>query len=348
MKRLTIGLTLTIATCAALVVAQNKTGVSFKSKSGDFEISNISDQVFELDAKTSAIDFEFDGKPLTGRSDSQKLSFTAAKAKGQIRNGKSGSMYLLSTTLSGGVTIRQNPGTSEEVSVVSASMSLKEAPNRAAASLNFSSAVTLTAKDPNTTLTANSGVITLSGPANGNRQLDQVTLKGSVNVTANNNGVTKLTTTGLLLNQRTSTSVFQFNNSFTVTNTAKDNNGRPRTVKFTGTSGSVTIPNITQKSNSRPISSASIRGRVKIDFDGTDKQGQPIDLHAEGDRLTMDSQGEILLIGNVKITGGGLDYQSDGESQTIYILVDNDMKPLKYGARGNPTKVNIRPGGGGK
>lgn len=346
MKRLTLGISITVLTCAALVVAQNKTGVSFKSKSGDFEISNISEQVFELDAQTNAIDFEFDGKPLTGRSDSQKLGFTAGKAQGQIRNGKNGTMYLLNTTLSGNVSIRQNPGTSEEVTVTSASMTLKEAPNRAAANLTFNSAVTLTAKDPNTTLTAASGVVTLSGQANGNRQLDQVTLRGAVNVTASTNGTTKLTTNGLILNQRPTTSVFQFNNSFTVTNSANDENGRPRTVKFTGVGGSITTPNITKASNARPIASANIRGRVKIDFDGRDKEGNPIDLHAEGDRLTMDAKGEILLIGNVKITGGGLDYQSDGESQTIYILVDNNMKPLKYGARGNPTKVNIKPGGG--
>ncbi len=346
MKRLTLGITITVAACAAIVLAQNKTGVSFKSKSGDFEISNITEQVFELDAKTNAIDFEFDGKPLTGRSDSQKLSFTAAKAKGQIRNGSNGTMYLLNTTLSGNVVIRQNPGTSEEVALESTSLTLKETPNRASANLTFSSAITLTAKEPNTKLTASSGIVTLSGPANGNRQLDQVTLRGSVNVTANSNGVTKLTTTGLLLNQRPTTSVFQFNNSFTVTNSANDENGRPRTVKFTGTSGSITTPNITQKSNSRPITSASIKGRVNIDFDGRDKEGNAIDLHAEGDRLTMDAKGEILLIGNVKITGGGLDYQSDGESQTIYILVDNNMKPLKYGARGNPAKVSIKPDGG--
>ncbi len=277
---------------------------------------------------------------------SQKLSFTANKAQGQIRNGKNGTMYLLNTTLSGGVTINQNSGTSEEVIVTSPSMTLKEAPNRASASLNFNSTVKIESKNPKTTLTAASGLATVSGLANGNRQLDQVTLKGTVNVTATNNGTTTLSTTGLILNQRSATSVFQFNNAFTVTNAAKDANGRTTTVKFNGASGSITTPNITQKSTGRPITNANIKGRIKIDFDGTDKEGNPINLHAEGDRLTMDSKGEILLIGNVKIIGGGLDYQSDGESQTIYILVDNDMKPLKYGARGNPTKVNIKPGGG--
>lgn len=347
MNRFTLGIALTFVAGTALVFAQNKTGIEFKSKSGDFSISNISDQLFEGDPANNSVDFEFSGNPLQGRSNSQKLSFTATKATGQIRTGAAGTMYLLTTTLSGNVSVKQNPGTSEEVTLTSPSLTLKESPNRTSTSLTFPSALTISANDPNANLKAASGVVTLSGPANGNRILDQATLRGSVTATAVGNGQTTLTTNGLLLNQRASTSVFQLNNSFKFTNNSRDASGKPRTVTLNGTGGTITTPDITKASKGRPITNASIKGRVVITFAGSSNDGSPLNLTASGDRLTMDSKGEILLIGNVKIEGGGLDYQSDGESQTIYIQVDENMKPLKYGARGNPAKVNIKPDGGG-
>lgn len=339
----------TLFTAAAVVVlAQNLTGVEFKSKSGDFSIANISEQMFESDAAAKAIDFEFSGKPLRGRSDSQSASFESLAAKGQIRSGSGGTMYLLSATLSGGVTLRQNPGKPDEVILSSPAVTLKEAPNRLAMTATFSGSLSVSAKDPDAKITAGSGTVTLSGPAGQNRSLDQATLRGSVSVTVNSQGTTSLKTTGLLLNQRSASTVFQMANPFTIVRTAQDGTGRPVRVEFKGTSGNVTTPDITKASKGRPVTQASIQGPVTVTFDGKSKDGDDLHLVARGDRMTLDPAGKLLLTGNVSIEGGGLDYQSQGSGQTVYILLDETMKPTRYGAAGDPAKIDVKPNGGGR
>ncbi len=342
----TLALSLTLCTTATLLIAQNTTGISFKSKSGDFEISNITDQLFEANPQTNAIDFEFTGKPLRGRSSTQKIAFTASRATGQIRSGKDGTMYLLKANLTGSVDVTQNPGTSEEVQITSPSMTISEAANRSSATINFPGPVTIHAKSPTTKITAAGGSASLVGSANTNRELRNVKLSGTVNATITQEGTTNLITTGLDLDQAANSSSFTLSRPFTLTNNSKNPSGQPQKVILKATAGTITTPNITKPSSGRPITTANLRGRVTIDFTGTDRDGSPVDLSASGDRLTMDAKGEILLIGNVKITGNGLDYQSDGESQTVYILVNEQMEPTRYGARGNPTKVNIKPDGG--
>lgn len=342
----TLALSLTLCATATLLIAQNTTGISFKSKSGDFEINNITDQLFEANPQTNAIDFEFSGKPLRGRSSSQKIAFTAARATGQIRSGKDGTMYLLKANLTGSVDITQNPGTSDEVQISSPSISISEAANRSSATVNFPGAVTIVSKNPASTITAAGGSATLIGSANTNRELRNVKLSGTVNATITQEGTTTLTTTGLDLDQAANSSTFNLSRPFTLTNNSKNPSGQPQKVILKATAGTITTPNITRASSGRPITTANLRGRVTIDFTGTDKDGSPVELSASGDRMTMDAEGEILLIGNVKITGNGLDYQSDGESQTVYIQVNERMEPTRYGARGNPAKVNIKPDGG--
>lgn len=348
MNRFALASVFGLAACAALVVAQNLTGIEFKSKSGDLSIANISEQLFESDPAAKSIDFEFSGKPLRGRSDSQKTAFEAASAKGQIRTGSGGTMYLLNATLSGGVTLWQNRGSSDEVSLQGSALTVKEAPNRLSMHVGVPGSLTLKGQDPDATITAAGGSVTLSGPAGKNRTLDQATLNGAVSLVARSNGTTTLKTTGLMLNQRPGSSVFQLNTSFVVSNSGQDPNGHTRQVTLEGRGGNFTTPDITKASTGRPLTSANIKGRVTVTFDGRTKSGDDLHLVAKGDRLTMDSGGKILLTGNVSIEGGGLDYQGEGASQTVYILVDDKMQPIRYGATGDPARINFKPDGGGR
>lgn len=342
----TIAFSIFLIATSALLVAQNTTGISFKSKSGDFEISNITEQLFEANPNTNAIDFEFTGKPLRGRSSTQRIQFNADRATGQIRSGKDGTMYLLKSNLSGKVTVTQNPGTAEQVTLDSPSITITEAADRSSATILFPGSISIVAKDPATKITAAGGSATLVGSANTTRELRNIKLSGTINATITQAGTTNLATSGLTLDQATNATTFNLDRPFTLTNSSQNNVGKPQRVVLKATAGTLTTPSINKSSSGRPITSANLRGRVTIDFTGTDKDGEPINLTASGDRLTMDAKGEILLIGNVKIAGNGLDYQSDGESQTVYIQVNESMEPTRYGARGNPAKVNIKPDGG--
>jgi lipopolysaccharide export system protein LptA len=326
----------------AITFSQASTRASLKSKSGDFAIENISEQLIEANEKQ--VIFELDGSPLRGRSNSQRLSFESKRAKGTAIREKAGTMFLQTVTLTGDVAIKQNPGKPDETVVRSDSMTLKEAANRARATVTFSNPVTVVDEARKANLTAQSGSVTFIGGPNEEREVELITLKGGAVAKIQRDSTTTLSTNLILVNQRKSSSVFQFSSPITITDSGKDQSGRARSIKLTGSGGSVTVP---KSSQGRPISNANIQGRVTITFDGFDKDGAPLDLVASGDRLTMNESGEILLIGNVKIEGGGLDYESQGTSQTIFIQVDNDMKPLRYGARGNPAKVDIKPDGGG-
>jgi len=343
--------------CIGLVVAQNKTNISFKSKSGDFAIENISEQMFEGDPSTNSVDFEFTGSPLNGRSASQNLTFTTKKAVGKIRSEKNGKMFLLTATLSGGVTLTQNPKANESFSLKSASLTITEAADRSSATVKIPSALTITGNSGGIpgTIKAASGTIVLLGAADKDRTLDKATLSGAVDATftqTDANGrssQSSIDTVGLTLDQQASTTLFNFANKFVYTRIGRDEKGNPTKATFTGLSGSIVTPNITQAAKGRPVTSANIAGPVTMTFDGKNAEGEDVRIVAKGDKATMDANGQILLTGNVSIEGSGIDYQSEGSAQTIFVNVDENMKPIRYGARGTPAKVDIKPtGGGGK
>ncbi|QYK52417.1 MAG: hypothetical protein KF824_09120 [Fimbriimonadaceae bacterium] len=348
-----------IVSSIGLVVAQNKTNISFKSKSGDFAIENISEQLFEGDPSTNSVDFEFSGNPLQGRSASQNLTFTSAKAEGKIRSEKNGKMYLLTATLSGGVTLNQNPKADESFTLKSQSLTITEAADRKSATVKIPSSLTITANGGGFpgNITAASGTVLLSGPPDKDRTLDKATLSGAVNAnftqtdSKKKKSLSNIQTVGLTMDQQGPSTLFQFGNKFTYTRTGVDEKGNPTKATFTGLGGNIVTPDITKASKGRPVSSANISGPVVMTFEGKNSDGEDVTITAKGDKATMDASGQILLTGNVSIVGSGLDYQSEGSAQTIFVVVNDDMKPIRYGARGNPAKVNIKPtkdGDGGK
>lgn len=344
-------ITVSVLCGAAMVLAQNKTNISFKSKSGDFAIENIAEQMFEGVSGTNIVDFEFTGAPLNGRSNTQKLTFKANKATGKIRSESNGKMFLQTATLSGSVSLTQNPNTNESVTLTSQSLTITEATDRKSATVKIPSALKITGSSKGIpgTITASSGTVTLVGPPDKDRTLDKADLNGAVNADFSQTDSKKRTsksniaTVGLKLDQQGDSTVFNFANKFTYTRIGVDENGNPTKATFTGISGQIVTPDITREMSGRPVRTANIAGPVVITFDGKNKEGEDVTIVAKGDKATMDTNGQILLTGNVSIVGSGIDYQSEGSAQTIFVIVDEQMKPIRYGARGNPAKVDIKP-----
>lgn len=338
---------------ALLAWAQNSTDVSFKSKSGDFAIENIAQQLFQGDPTTNSIDFEFSGKPLRGRSSSQNLTFTASNAEGKIRSASGGKMFLLSATLSGGVTLTQNPAGGQFV-LKGSKVEYAEAANRGSATVRVPGDLTITGESSGSPvdIRAGGGSVVLLGPAGSDRTLSQADLTGRVVADIGSPGPAAkprknhIETTGLTLTQASGESKFSFRNPFTFTQSGVDEAGRTQSMTLRGSSGTVFAPALGGKSSGRSIRRADIQGRVKITFTGFDKNGEPLDIQAAGDRLTMNAEGRIVLTGNVELSGNGLDYSSSGASQSVYIQLDEQMKPVRYGATGNPSEVTFKPGGG--
>ncbi len=338
---------------ALLAWAQNSSDVSFKSKSGDFAIENIAQQLFQGDAATNSIDFEFSGKPLLGRSNSQNLSFTASHAEGKIRSSPGGNMFLLNATLTGSVAITQNPQGSEFV-LKGEKVEYSEAQNRGSATVRVPGSLSIVGQSNGSPIDirAGGGSVVLLGPAGSARTLSQADLTGRVVADIGSPGPAgkprqnRVETTGLTLTQESGASKFSFRNAFTFRQSGTDEAGRAQSVMVTGASGSILTPPIGGRTSGRSIRSADIAGRVKITFQGFDRNGEKVDLQAQGDRLTMNANGRILLTGNVELSGNGLDYTSSGASQSVFIQVDENMKPQQYGASGNPSEITFKPGGG--
>lgn len=345
-------LTVSALLCAAFItMAQSSTNVSFKSKSGDFAIENIAQQLFEGQPGSNSIDFEFSGKPLRGRSSSQNLSFTAQTAKGQIRSLSEGKMYLLSATLSGGVNLTQNPAGSS-FTLKGQTLEYSESADRNSATITVPGALSITgnSKGQPIDIQAAGGQVKLAGAAGSDRTLSEARLTGKVRAMLDSLGAggksnkNLVETTGLTLNQLSAESRLTFPNAFTFTQSGPDANGRAQSVTLNAKGGTLSLP--PQGSAGRPIRQADLDGRVRIEFKGFDKQGERVELVASGDKLQMNTEGRIVLVGNVELSGNGLDYSSQGASQTVYIQVDEQMKPVQYGAAGSPSEIKLKPGGG--
>lgn len=338
--------------------------VRFASRNGDFAIENIRDELFEGDPATGRFTFEFAGSPLRGRSNNQNLSFTARQAQGEARttrapgqtSGRADSIFLAQADLSGAVVLVQNPGTPTSRTLRTERLAFQEAPDRQSASISLPAPFRLESGPQKDTLRAAAGTLTLAGPPTQDRRLTQAVLRGGVsaNITTNNaqgSTRTSLETARLTLAQTGQTTRFTLPNRFTFSQSTSQKSPREnlrRTITIRAASGTIVIPDIekTNPPGSRPITSADIKGRVFLTLDSvttTPDGDQPLKITAEGDSLVFTPEGELRLFGSVIVTSDDFAYTRRGTSQILFILLDQDMRILRYGSRGEPTRTEIRP-----
>lgn len=321
---------------------------SFVSRTLDFGILNISSWIFQGVNESGQITFDFAGKPLKGYSKSQRLDFEAAKAEGELRRISGGGLYIQKGTLSGDVKIWLEKGQQSQNLLTSEVIRVEELAGRDRLVLSFPGAVTFAGQDGQN-LRAGSGTFVFIGQPGQTREFAGGELKGGVKGTvktfgAKTNATNTIDTSALQLSPTEISFDFIFPGAFTfgqVATVTGPNGNETRTVTFSGTKGEFKIPSETT-GTVRPIRSATVEGRVRITVKSVAPgQEEPLEITAEGDRLTMDEAGEMRLIGNIRLESDTLSYRRTGSSEVLYIQFNDLMEVVKYGSKGNPSKVEI-------
>ncbi|MCA0360348.1 MAG: hypothetical protein LCH41_04775 [Armatimonadetes bacterium] len=321
---------------------------SFVSRALDFGILNISSWIFQGVNESGQITFDFAGKPLKGYSKSQRLDFEAAKAEGELRRISGGGLYIQKGTLSGSVKIWLEKGQKSQSLLTSEVIRVEELANRDRLVLTFPGAVTFAGQDDQN-LRAGSGTFVFVGKPNQPKGFAGGELKGGVKGSVKTfggktNAINTIDTGALQLIPAEATFDFVFPSAFTfgqVATISGPNGSETRTITFSGTKGEFKIPNETT-GTVRPIRSATVEGRVKITIKSVAPgQDEPLEITAEGDRLTMDEAGEMRLVGNIRLESDTLSYRRTGSSEVLYIQFNDLMEVVKYGSKGNPSKVEI-------
>ncbi|MDI9637338.1 hypothetical protein QPK87_10440 [Kamptonema cortianum] len=347
---------LLVALATVAIAAPQQRLFTWESKKGDFAIRQIQSQLIE-GAPDSGFKVEFKGSPLTGFSKSQSIDFTGTTLNATIKTASGGSMFLDSGTLTGQVTLWVDKGKASEQTLTTSTLSFKENADRSGANVTLPQSFVVVAKRDgaeSARITAQSGSLVLSGKADQNRTITSAQLSGAL--TAKTSGTrgsatysTTLSTQSLRMREGDVGSVFTLSNAFQfVDQESAGGSGSARKFSLSGSGGTLTLPSVfgASKRTGRPIKSASISGKVILVLETTPAKGgnaEPSVIRATGDKLTMDASGRIELSGNVEMETDSL----KGSSDFAYILVDENMKVLKYGAGGNPAKADYKPSSGG-
>lgn len=335
-------------TCiVAVLVAQQPETTRFASKKGDFAIENIQKEFFE--GSGGSVEFEFSGSPLRGYSRSQALDFEALKAEGSAKSGADKSMFLNEATLSGNVRLWQNKGTADERLLTTASLTMAESGDRSSATVTLPGAFQVKSKSGTDGLSAGSGKIVFSGGAGQTRVMRSASLSGGVMASVSSaDGTHRMDSSSVKIDQVSGGTKFTFASD--LVSNHQVNGATNRTVSFTAQSGWVSTPDITKRTGKgkRPVTGADLVGPVTIKVVSVSaKDKEPLTITAKGDHLTMDENGVLVLKGNITVESDDLSYARSGTSQELYVNFGPDMEVLKYGSRGAPAKVEIKPKGGG-
>ena len=251
-------------------------------------------------------------------------------------------------TLSGNVKVWLDKGQQSQNLVTSEVIRIEELAGRDRLILSFPGAVTFAGQDDQS-LRAGSGNFVFVGKPNQTKGFAGGELKGGVKGTVksygtNTSATNTIDTNTLQMISRDESMDFVFPGAFTfgqVATVSGANGKETRTITFTGTKGEFKVPTATE-GTVRPIRSATVEGRVKITLKSVAPgQTEPLEILAEGDRLTMDEAGEMRLIGNIRLESDTLSYRRTGSSEVLYIQFNDLMEVVKYGSKGNPSKVEI-------
>ena len=336
-----------VLVCSALIAGQVGETTRFASKKGDFSIENIAKEFFEGSAGT--VEFEFSGTPLRGKSTAQSLAFEALTAKGTAKSASDKSMYLSVATLSGDVRLWHNRGKSEERLLTTKSLTLTEAQDHSSATVTLPGSFQVVSKSGDDDISAGAGKIVFAGKSGSERVMRSATLSGAVQVSASTeNGAHKLKSSSVVIEQVSTGTRFTFPSDLDTSHRLTGQG--TRTVTFKAQSGWVTTPDIMKRSpfHGRPVTGAELRGPVTIKIVSVSaKEKEPMTITATGDNMTLDSNGVLILRGNITVESDDMSYTRSGTSQELYVNFGPDMEVLKYGSRGAPAKVEIKPKGGG-
>lgn len=334
------------ATLMAQTPARQKP--SWRTNNDDVVIENIDSQ--SIKGTGTRIEIDFAGTPLRGRSRPQNIAFTAQKLIGILVQNTTKAFYLDSGELSGNVQIVQNnPGTAVRT-LRTARLTLKENAAQTTSTVTVPGTFTLD-QEGGTTLRAGSGVLALVTQG-ATRQFQDLRLSGgyraeSVSTSAGVRRTSVATGDSAVVanpdNLGKVTSPGKLDIEVTDHTTQNDPTQNQKLTLRTG-GGEILFPT---SASGRPIRSADLKGRIVAVAETWTKPAdgppEPIEIEAQGDRLTFDQNGVMTLRGNVTLQING-PTGLKGTGNVLIIRFDENMNVLSWETSGVPGTLQ----GGGR
>lgn len=343
-----------VLTGVALALAQTPPRLaSLRSKQGDFAIEQIR-QTFLQSPEGTNLKFDFAGTPLRGFSRTQNLDFTARRATGTMIGLRGGSAYLDEASLTGNVIVNlagQEVGTR---TLTTEQVNFNEDANGQGATVRVPGAFRL--KSDLEDIRAAGLRLTLSGARGGDRKVTRITTEGA---TTANYGLTEgsarslynLTGQNFTATLSGNTTRVTLPGAFTADLDLSNNAADVRVARkavFTGRDGELELE---RSGRDTQVNSFKSDGPVTTTVNsvtaapGTEPQrirlvakGSSVRATRQGERLTIRLSGDVSLDVE-QADGTGLEFQGNGSSDVVEIVVDRAGRVLRYELTGGPAKV---------
>jgi hypothetical protein len=343
-----------VLTGVALALAQTPPRLaSLRSKQGDFAIEQIR-QTFLQSPEGTNLKFDFAGTPLRGFSRTQNLDFTARRATGTMVGLRGGSAYLGEASLTGSVTVNLSGKDASTRTLTTEQVNFNEDANGQGAAVRVPGAFRL--KSDIEDVQASGLRLILSGPRGGDRTVTRIVTEGR---TTANYGLTEGTARSLYIlngqnmsaNLSGNTTRVNLPGAFTADLDLSNSSADVRVARkavFTGRDGQLELE---RSGRDTPLNSFKSEGPVTTTVNSVTAapgtEPQRIKLVAKGSAVTATRQGERLMIrlsGDVSLDveqadGTGLEFQGNGASDVVEIVVDRAGRVLRYELTGGPARV---------
>lgn len=343
-----------VLTGVALALAQTPPRLaSLRSKQGDFAIEQIR-QTFLQSPEGTNLKFDFGGAPLRGFSRTQNLEFTARRATGLMIGLRGGSAYMDEASLTGGVTVTLGGQEGVKRILTTEQVSFNEDASGQGATVRVPGAFRLNSDLED--VQASGLRLILTGLRGGNRAVSRITTEGRTTASYgilrdSNRSLYNLKGQNFTATLNENATKLSLPGAFTADLDLSSNGVEGRVARqalFTGRDGQVDLE---RKGRETQLNAFKSEGPVTTTVNSVTAapgtEPQRIKLVAKGSAVAANRSGErltIRLTGNVSLDveqadGTGLEFQGNGASDVVEIVLDRAGRVLRYELTGGPARI---------